>query len=202
MRMRDVSNSKELKVFVKGSFVLIGLIFILSYGLAALLLNFDRNIETINNHKISKNIENEKEIETYKKVDIDKKVRIGKNFGWKVFKLILVLVCFPILVFLLVFTGFYYLVKSYYENLYGASNNEGFIIKMYKLEMVKLEMQKQDQQKNDNQKFKNSLEMLKQDIQELEKQNHDSNKFLDEFLEKLRRIINLFKEWKDNNNEK
>jgi len=140
MSMLDVPNSKVLKTFVKGSFVLVGLIFVLSYGVAALLLHFDRNIEINNSHEINKYIENEK-IETKKIVDIDKRTEISKNLECKVFALILVLICLPIIIFILVFIKFSCSVKSYYENLYGKLTDEGFILRMRRFEMEKQDIQ-------------------------------------------------------------
>jgi len=50
MRTRDVINSKALKVFIKGAFILIGLFFILSYGIAAFLIIYSNiiiNVDTL-----------------------------------------------------------------------------------------------------------------------------------------------------------
>jgi len=205
MRMQDVPNSKELKVFAKGAFVLIGLIFILSFGIIAILLHFDRNIETSNNREISKNFEDYKKIEIEKKVEINKKNIIGTNLECKVIALIFFLVCFPIIVFILAFLKFSCLVKSYYENLYGS---DGFVFKMRDIEMKELEIQKNDTQKIEIQNLRHKLElqdleqkieMHKLEIQHLEMHKHDSDKILDEFFKNLDKIIDLFSKWKDNN---
>jgi len=45
METPDILNSKSLKVFIKGTLVLIGLFFALSCGVAALLICFGKNIE-------------------------------------------------------------------------------------------------------------------------------------------------------------
>lgn len=152
MEMQNVPNSKELKVFVKGAFVLIGLIFVLAFGVVALLLHFDRNIE------------------------------ISKNINWMVFTLILVLIILPILVFF----RFSCLMKSHYKNLYGYSNNEGFISKMQKLEIEKLKVQKIEA-------------LIESCFTAIKTIKPDSENNLEALLKKLKKIINLLSKWKGNN---
>ena len=77
MRMRDVPNSKELKVFVKGAFVLIGLIYAISCSAITLLV-----------------------------------LVLRTNIEYKIFILLLILAILPLIVFLLVFFGFFKLVNK------------------------------------------------------------------------------------------
>jgi len=165
--MRDIPNSKELKVFVKGAFVLIGLFAVLHCSVAVLILHFCFNLAC--------------------------------NY----FILILFFASVPLLVFL-IFSCF---VKSHYKNLYGLSNNEGFIIKMQRLKMEEHETQKFEQkldsferelemQKNDMQKIEGLIESCLSEIKTIKP---DSEKTLDAFLENLDKIIERFSKWKSNN---
>jgi len=193
--MRDVTNSKPLKVFVKGAFVLIGLIFVLSYGFAALILYFDRNIEISKNYETNKNIENNNNYEIVKKIEIENKDEInknnktGKSFEWKVIGLIFFLVCFPIILFIIVSNKFSNLVKLYYEKLYGSSNNEGIIIKMQQFEMQKLKIHK----------IEALIELFFTAIKTIKPDSKVDWKAL---LKKIKKIIKLLSKMKQNNCEK
>ena len=162
----DIFNSKSLKGFIKGSLVLIGLLFILSFGVAALLICFDKNIdankniefdnnnESDNNNENDRNIKIDKKIEIGRKIDISKHIEIdnndkivkinnniktGRYFECKVFTLILLLIILPLIIFLTVFLRFSCLVKSYYKSL--TFNEDEFITKeknLIKKEKVKM----------------------------------------------------------------
>jgi len=82
METPDILNSKSLKGFIKGSFVIVGLFVVLSFGFATLVLLFAKN--HVNN----------------------------LFYDWKIFLLILVLTNFPIIVFLIVFSSFHCFVKK------------------------------------------------------------------------------------------
>ena len=214
MRAQNVPNSKELKVFIKGAFVLIGLLFILSFGFAGLLLHFDRKIE------ISKNVENkqneevgnyigiDENFENDNKKEIDKKIVTGKYIENNVFNIIYFLVGIPILVFILIFLVFSCIVKSYYENLYGSTINEGFIFKMKNLEIKDIKTENLDQkfltQKLEMQALEQKIEDKIDDsigscLTALNTINSDSEKDLNVFLENLKKIIDLFLKWKGDN---
>jgi len=161
METPDILNSKSLKGFIKGSLVLIGLFFILSFGVAALLIYFDKNIdanknieidnnnETGNNSENDRNVKIEKKIEIGKNIDITKHIEIdnndnkininkniktGKYFECKVFALILTLIILPLIIFLTVFLKFSFLVKSYYES--SSIKDVDSLIKKYKTKVM------------------------------------------------------------------
>ena len=162
METQDILNSKSVKGFIKGSLVLVGLFAILYCGVAAILIYFDKDVDTskyieINNKesdnndadkiiKIDRNIKIDKNINISKHIEIDnndniisinKNIKIGKHFECKVFVLIIFLIIFPLGIFITVFLIFSKLVQSYYDKLYGSSNNEGAIINMSKIEVEK-----------------------------------------------------------------
>ena len=202
--MRDVPNSKELKVFVKGAFVLIGLIFILSYGVAALVIHFDKNIEINKNHEISKNNENDKKIETEKNIEINKKIEISKNLEWKAFSLILILVIFPVLVFIAFFLRFSCLMKFYHNKLYNyfcVEHDENIyrmfismLIKLNKIEMMKelcpkvLDAIKYDKIKDEETSLK-IKKIIEETLKAVDTIKPDLDKIWDDFLKKIKEII-------------
>ena len=194
MGMRDVSHSKELKVFIKGAFVLIGLIFILSYGVAVILLHFNRNTEINKNYEISKNIDSDKTIEIEKTVEIGKENIIGINLECKVFVLVLILVIFPILVFLCVFIGFPFLFDFYYKNLLNQKESINLQDLEQKFKNQKIEIQ--DIEKNLEHRIDVSTDSC---IKTINKIKSDSKENLVAFLENLKTINDLLSKWKCNN---
>ena len=108
MEMQNITNSKELKGFVKGIFVIVGLFGVLYCGVAVLFFLFCKNSEG------------------------------NAFLGGYAFILILVLVILPLLVFLTVVLRFSCLVKLYYDKLYGSSgiNCEGTLLKKYRIKMI------------------------------------------------------------------
>jgi len=116
---------KSLKLFIKGSLVLIGLFAVLYCGVAVLILNSGDKLE------ISKNIknDNDEDHENGKKIVIDKKIIIGKNIENNLCVSILVLTI-PLIVFF-IFSCF---MKSHYKSL-GIKCN-GTLLKMHKKEAI------------------------------------------------------------------
>jgi len=179
MRTQDVINSKILKSFIKGVFILIGLILILSYGVAALVISYDKNIE------------------------------IGKNNECKVFALILILVCLPILVFLTVFLRFACLVKFHYDkldNLTCIENKETLynmftkmVLEMHKIEMIKevcpkvAEAIKSDLKKDEEMSFK-LKNIFEESLTAVKTIKPDLDKIWDALLKKIKEIIELHSE--------
>ena len=178
--MRDVTNSKPLKVFVKGAFVLIGLIFVLSYGVVAFILHYNRIIENVKGIETEKIIETENKIKTENKTEKDKKTEFGVNLECKFFVLILILVCLPILVFVLVLLRFSCLLKFHYDKLYNFSyigheeKNYKMFIKMipeiHKIETMKEVCPKEVEEiKSYFDKFFNVLKKIEEIIEEYSK---------------------------------
>jgi hypothetical protein len=123
METPEIINAKSLKWFIKGSLTLIGLLFILSFGVTALLLCSDKNVDTnkhieIDNSKNDKNKEldnnvDNKTVKIDKTIRIDKNIVIVKNIECNVIKLILFLVGIPMVIFFIVLIIFPLLVKTY-----------------------------------------------------------------------------------------
>jgi len=206
MRTQDFIKSKPLKLFVKSTFVLIGLLFILSYGVAALLLHFNRNIEISKNFEIKKNHEIGNDIETGKNYEIKKNYEVSKNrknnenienIENNVFKLILILVCLPILVLILAFLRFSCLMKLYYDKLYDPLNNEGIIVKMQQHEIQKFKKQKKIEMKKH--KIHKIKALIKMFFMALKTLKPDSEKNWEALLKKLEELINLFSKCSDKN---
>jgi len=138
MKTSDILISKSLKVFIKGSLVLIGLFAILYCGIIALLLRPDKNFDISKNIETSKNIDkyndnNElgKNNEITKNVIIDKKNVTGRNIEDNVLILIFSLVGLPIVVFVIVFFRFSCLLKFYYIRISDSSDNEGIFLNIH-----------------------------------------------------------------------
>ena len=135
----DDSYSKTLKMFIKGTFVLIGLILVLSYGLALFLLRFDRNIEISENKNITEtgyNIENGSNPESkIKKIT-------GKYHEENVFNLIYFLVSISIIIVFLILFEISCFMKLHYYYFYGSSVNGGIISKLRKYEIEKIKINK------------------------------------------------------------
>jgi len=130
---QKIPNLKSLKLLIKGSLVIIGLFIVLYCSVAVILLHFGENLESKKNIEISSNNGNDKGNENNeigKKIVIDKNI-MSKNFEYKIFILILVLIGLPILVFIIVFFRFSCLLKFYCIKLSDSLDNEGFLLKMH-----------------------------------------------------------------------
>ena len=127
MKIKEIMKSKSLKVFIKGSLIIIGLIIVLYCSVAMLLIHFckdfeiNKNIEINIDNKTDKGNENN---ETGNEVEINKKNIISKCFYNKIFILILVIIILPILVFLIVFFRFSCLLKFNCNRIIDLSNQE------------------------------------------------------------------------------
>jgi len=116
MVTKEINNYRILKTFIKSSFILIGLFYILSCCVAVFLLQPNKNIEIKKNNEISNNIN-----DIDKKFDVNKKVKTREKLESEVLALILKLIGIPTLVFIIVFFSSFCLLKKYFSCL---SNNK------------------------------------------------------------------------------
>jgi len=145
MKTPDIFYSKVLKVFIKGSFVLIGLFFALSCIVAVLLFSFDKSSVVGRNNIINKYIENIEYIEN-SQTDKTTENKIDE-IKTKVCALIKVLII-PLFVFLIffiiLFFSFSYFVRMYNKtscdrckvNISIMQKNEEIHFKKYKIDKL------------------------------------------------------------------
>jgi len=139
METQDILNSKSVKLLIKGSLVIIGLFIVLYCSVTVFLLHYVNKFESNKNIEISRNNEtdkSDKNNEIEKKVVTSKKNVISNYFEYKIFILILVLLCLPILVFLIIFLRFSCLLKLYYFKLSDLSDIEGIHLKMHEINSI------------------------------------------------------------------
>jgi len=169
MRMPDVLNSKSIKIFIRGTFVLIGLFFVLSCVVAVFLICFDKDIENIKKIEVSKNPDSSTDSSTVQSNNykVVKRIEITKNINNKVCALIkiliiplIVLLIFLLIILLIIFLIFACLTKSYFVSSYIEYIGT-LLIEQKKEESPQKEQEKEESPQKEQNKQEKLIEMYK-----------------------------------------